>query len=221
MVISAKYLSEEKRMSRSKHKRSEKKSASVKVLEERRLEKKAEQLKLGLPEPVQPKKPPVENVKYLSKGKYAKHACARDIMLTCVGTTSQLVHKALISQEEADNALVEGAKKAIRKTGIGIAVRAWKEVNTQMIRTGSITLGEGKDKEVVPLYWEPLADFWRTQGVKSVKFTELVQKKNKVQMVCESCGKTKAVKLSEKLDMNLCMYCRAKVSKGLEVQRHE
>lgn len=209
-------------MSRSKRKRFEKKSGSVKVLEKRQKEQK--ELDLDLPKSMEPKKSPAENVRYLSKGNYAKHACARDTMLTCVGKVSQLVHKALISQEEADNALVEGAKKAIRKTSIGVAVRAWKEVNTQMIRTGSITLGEGKDKEVVPLYWEPLADFWRTQGVKSIKFTELVKvddKKNKIQMVCESCGKTKAVKHSEKLDMNLCMYCRAKVSKGLEVQRHE
>ena len=48
------------------------------------------------------------------------------------------------------------------------------ELNTLLLRRGSITMGEGKRQETVELVWEPMADFWDTQGVASIRFDDIL-----------------------------------------------
>lgn len=203
-------------MSRSKRKRFEKKSASARLGEARQQE-----LIKDAPKKVEPKKPSPGNQVVLSKAEFAKHKKGRDTMLRAIGGISNQLDLDLIDEMVASNQLKYAAQKSIRSVGIKSAARAWKEVNHIVMRKGSVEMGEKKNKRVVKLFWEPMADFWRAQGIEAVKFSELVkqEKKPKVKMLCEVCMKDKAVKLIEtpKGERQLCQYCRAKVTKGVEL----
>lgn len=208
-------------MSRSKRKRFEKKSVAT-----RNYEAKQKELDLDKKQPVEPKKPSPGDQVVLSKAEFAKHKAARDLMLASIGTVSQQLHRGITSEADATAKLISSAKRAIQKTNIRIALRAWDECYHRAMRMGSITV----DKEVIPLFWEPLALFWRQYGFKGQTLTELLanaeHKKtldkpetNKVKLLCEVCMKDKAVKevSTPKGDKQLCQYCRAKVTKGVEL----
>ena len=199
-------------MSRSKRKRYEKKSVAAKVASEREKER----LKEVNANPLLEHRPePPADAEVLSKHDYAAYLKARKAMVKSIGFVSNAVKKWKWTDDQAKVMLYDGARKAIRTTNMKAALRAWKSIYaTIMNRPETGNMG---------MVWEPLVDFWNTQGWVGRKRTELIEEalaKSNIK-TCEACGKTKAVRWSEKSRRGLCMYCRAIETKGMEVKVHE
>jgi len=96
------------------------------------------------------------NVVTLSKGNYAKHKKARNIMAKAIGQTSELLYKKEISKEELGAWQIEAAKKAIQATNLFFARRAWMELYMNLLATPKIN--------DVPLHYEAITDYWVRYG---------------------------------------------------------